>query len=85
MKELRTFEHFPEQITCPVCGTNEDTECVLCLIDGTELEGISEAQPVHLRCAVAERYIPEMGLLYSKITPQKKDRTADKDQAENAV
>jgi transcription elongation factor Elf1 len=67
MKELRTFEHFPKQITCPVCGTNEDAECVLCLIDGTDKEGICEAQPVHLRCAVAERYIRDLGILYTKL------------------
>lgn len=86
MKELRTFEHFPEQITCPVCGTNEDAECVLCIIDGTNQDGISEAQPVHLRCAVADSYIPGMGLLYSRIKSSAQSqapRTEESDRAGN--
>ena len=88
MKELRTFDHFPEQIICPVCGTNEDAQCVLLEIDGTSDGRIAEAQPVHLNCAVAERYIPHMGLLYTKLSSsaqsQQQRRTADKRQAENA-
>lgn len=47
---LRTFEHFPQDNKCPICGTNEDKECVLVGIDGTGDGRICEAVPVHLEC-----------------------------------
>lgn len=53
----RTFDHFPPNATCPVCGTNEDAECVLLGIDGTQDGNKEEAKIVHLWCAVATRYI----------------------------
>lgn len=62
----RTFDHFPESSVCPVCGTNEDAECVLLEIDDTERGHICEAKPVHLWCAVAKRYNPKFDLLYAK-------------------
>ena len=63
----RTFTHFPEDIKCPVCKTSEDAECILLEIDGTEEENICQAQPVHLWCAVAQRYRKDIGLLYRKV------------------
>ena len=33
---MRTFENFPEGTNCPLCGTNENKECCLIPIDGTE-------------------------------------------------
>lgn len=63
-----TFEHFPPDKTCPVCGTNEDGETVLIEIDGTldEAGKLCEAECVHLWCAIAERYNRELKCLYTK-------------------
>lgn len=52
IEKPHTFAHFPQTTVCPVCGTAEDAQCVLIPIDGK----ISEAIPVHLWCAVANRY-----------------------------
>mgnify|MGYP001565147141 CR=1 FL=1 len=70
MEKPRTFERFPTDSKCPVCGTNEDTECILLEIDGTldEDKKICEAKPVHLYCAIAKRYNPAFGLLYTHVT-----------------
>ena len=48
---MRTFEHFPEEKTCLMCGTNEDKECTLLEIDGTSKGKICEVIPVHVECA----------------------------------
>ncbi|KKS35466.1 MAG: hypothetical protein UU99_C0011G0009 [Parcubacteria group bacterium GW2011_GWE2_42_14] len=47
---MRTFDHFPATITCPLCGTSEDKPCTLIPIDGTEDGGNCEAIPVHADC-----------------------------------
>ena len=62
-----TFEHFPADTTCPVCGTSDDGPCVLVGIDGTSDGSIQEAQPTHLACALATNYNPRIGLLYRRI------------------
>jgi len=64
---LRTFDHFPEDKKCVVCGTNEDDQCVLVMIDGTGDGSIAKAEPIHLGCAVATNYKREMGLVYRLI------------------
>lgn len=48
----RTFECFPEDASCPVCHTNDDGECVLVPIVGTQEGGICQAKPIHLVCAI---------------------------------
>lgn len=48
--ELRTFENFPEQAKCSICGNNDNKECFLVPIDGTGDDGICEAKPIHLQC-----------------------------------
>jgi hypothetical protein len=63
----RTFEHFPEEATCPVCSTSDDGKCVLIAIDGTEEGSIVEAQPIHLSCAVADRYSKGAGVIYRRV------------------
>jgi len=65
-KELRTFDHFPTEQTCIVCGASDDTKCVLIAIDGTYDDHISEAVPVHLGCAVATNYSKSVGLIYRR-------------------
>ena len=60
---LITFDHFPEDKKCVVCGTNEDDKCVLVMTDGTGDGSIAKAEPVHLGCAVATNYNREMGFV----------------------
>jgi hypothetical protein len=64
----RTFTHFPENSVCPVCATNADEESVLIPIVGTEDDGICEGQPVHLGCAVIQRWDKQFNLGY--VLPQ---------------
>jgi hypothetical protein len=52
----RTFQHFPPELICPICGTNDDGESVLVEIAGTAEDGIAEAKPMHLACAVVKRW-----------------------------
>lgn len=67
----RTFEHFPksENIKCPICGTNNDGECFLMPIDGTEEGNICQAQPTHVSCIKLSmfRFNKEHGLIYYKL------------------
>jgi len=48
----RTFDHFPQdgKSICPICGTTDDKPCFLVPVDGTEVDGNCEAQPVHAAC-----------------------------------
>jgi len=58
----RSFERFPPDLTCPICGTNDDGKTVLVQIAGTEKGGIAEAKPMHLACAVAHQWDDGMQL-----------------------
>ena len=62
----RTFEHFPETATCPLCGTSEDGECVLIPIDDTADGSICEAKPVHAECVSSDRmrYSAKVNMVY---------------------
>jgi rubredoxin len=62
--EIRSFEHFPADIVCPVCKTSDDGATVLVPIDGTDNDGICEAQCVHLSCCIPDHYSKEKGILY---------------------
>lgn len=66
MKKPRTFKHFPKDDICPVCKTSDDRVCILIPIDGTQRDRIAEAAPVHLWCAVANRYAKDNGILYRR-------------------
>jgi hypothetical protein len=66
---MRTFPHFPQDQTCPICGTNDDKECWLMGIDGTADGSIEQAAPVHLECTGRMmqgrlRYNKAMGVVY---------------------
>ena len=66
---MNTFEHFPQEKECPICNSAHDSECWLMVIDGTERDGIVEAQPVHVECTGKYmigrmRYNREHGILY---------------------
>ena len=63
----RTFQHFPEEDKCPVCGTNDDGETVLIALDGTGDGNIAEAKPFHLACAVAQQYRQDMKIIYRHV------------------
>jgi hypothetical protein len=66
----RTFERFPADAVCPVCGTNDEGGCVLIAIDGTGDGHIAEAKPTHLACAVATQFNREAGVIYRRVEPQ---------------
>ncbi len=62
----RTFDHFPKDKMCPVCGKNDDEECVLVSISGTSDGHICEAQPIHLGCAVADVYQKDIKIIFRR-------------------
>ena len=49
---MRTFEKFPEQAICPICGTNKSETTVLVPIIGTQEDNRWKPAPVHLDCLV---------------------------------
>ena len=62
----RTFEGFPETSICPVCGTNENTPCVLIAKVGTSDGNICEATPFHVDCINPANmlYDEKWGMIY---------------------
>lgn len=52
----RTFAHFPDDLKCPICDTNDDGVMVLIPIAGTEDGNNMQAQPMHLGCAVIRQW-----------------------------
>ena len=66
---MRTFEHFPKEAICPICKENNDSECVLIPIDGTEKGNICEAQPVHVKCLCDNkfRYNKSINVIYMQL------------------
>lgn len=63
--KMQTFEHFPEGTFCPICGNNNDKECILISIDGTNKGNICQAQPVHVECLLTNmRYNKEFNVIY---------------------
>lgn len=58
----RTFKSFPKDAICPMCGTNYEGECVLIIIYGPPEDpvkpGLREAVPMHLNCAIIDRWYP---------------------------
>lgn len=68
---IRYFLEFPEDIICPICGTNEKDYCILIGIDGTANENNEQAAPVHVHCLITNknlRYNREVGVIYHKQT-----------------
>jgi len=62
---MKTFKHFPKNVTCPLCRTNKDKPCVLVGIDDTSEGNIEEAIPIHVDC-IELRYNKELNLFYQK-------------------
>lgn len=66
---IRTFEHFPQQSKCFLCGKNDDSECTLIGVDGTADDGIEEALPIHTSCLMDKdnwRINKNMGVIYGR-------------------
>jgi len=48
---MRVFDHFsPVGEPCPVCKTRDDKPACLVGVDGTQDDGIMEAQQFHVDC-----------------------------------
>ena len=61
-----TLKHFPENKRCPVCGTNDDAECALIPIIGTQEGSNCQAQPIHVGCILENiSYDPVVGVLFA--------------------
>jgi len=74
-KKLKTFAHFPEHDKCGICGTNNDGECILIGIDGTEYDGNMKAKPFHTGCLnfrLSNRKTPDNELIIYQIYEEKK-------------
>ena len=56
---MKTFKEFPKdgKTKCPICGTNDNKECVLIPIYGTQDGNISEATIYHLDCIELFEYV----------------------------
>lgn len=68
-ESIRTFDHFPEQSVCPLCGKNTDDPAVLVEIAGTSDGSICQASPVHLWCLSNPKlYLHDkvVGLIYAR-------------------
>ena len=66
---MRTFKNFPETSKCIICRNNDNRECTLIPIDGTENGNNCEAVPVHVDCIknLKLRYNKEANIIYSVI------------------
>ena len=63
----RVFQSFPPDINCPMCGGNEDEQCILVPIDDTVDGNVEEAIPVHLGCLVdGFRFAKEVDVIYKR-------------------
>ena len=49
---MKVYKHFNPRYECPVCGTNDEKECIWIGIEGTKNGdgGNMEARPYHLDC-----------------------------------
>ena len=81
---MRKYEHFPENNTCPICGTNyRNMDTVFIPIDGTGEGNNEQAQPFHLPCIMVTA-VNNMRLdcgknaLYIDLANIKQDRGLDK-------
>lgn len=62
---MRTFEQFPNNQKCPICGTNDNKTYTLVPIDGTENGENVEAAPVHIECLPSPFRMSITGHVYS--------------------
>lgn len=63
---MRTFKNFPQEATCPICGKNTNSECILAPIDDTDRGNLCEATPVHVECILSNaRHNKNVGVIYA--------------------
>lgn len=61
---MNTFDKFPQDRRCPICGTADERPCMLVTDSDKGRAGCSEAHPVHLDCLVDNAwYSPRRGLI----------------------
>jgi hypothetical protein len=61
VEEAHTFEHFPDNKPCPICGTTDDAPCVLVPMAWTQEGRNVEAVPTHASCILNNIYMPTEG------------------------
>ena len=63
---MRTFDRFPNDSECPICGSNADRPCVLIPVTGTDRGGCCEAKPVHADCikSLELKLTNDLGAIY---------------------
>ena len=62
-----SFKNFPPMMTCPICGTSNEGECVLVGIVGTLKNHVCKSLPVHIDCLEERLWYDESnGLVYAK-------------------
>jgi hypothetical protein len=67
---MRTFDHFPENATCPICGKSDDGKCTLIPIAGTQDGNNMQAAPVHVDCLLSDEWVydRDQGFIYRRVT-----------------
>jgi hypothetical protein len=78
---MHTFNNFPQDRRCPICGTADERPGVLvpdsdkAILDNPRRTSCAEAHPVHLDCLVENAwYSPRRGIIII-VTPKAKDPT----------
>lgn len=71
---MRPFKGFPTEDVCSICGTNDQGECVLAALDGTQEDNIAQAVPLHLKCIELRITRPRNGeqILYQRFEIKEK-------------
>jgi len=74
---MHTFDNFPQDRRCPICGTSDNRPGALVTDADEAVDGIARqvAHPVHLDCLVENAwYSPRRGIIII-ITKKPKDPT----------
>lgn len=61
---MRKFNSIGSGI-CAICNTSKEGECILIPIDGTDMDNICEAAPIHLDC-INLRLNKDAKIIYQK-------------------
>ena len=63
------FDHFPSDQLCVLCGSGNDSPCILASVDGTGDNRIIEARPVHVDCLLdGMRINVGLGIVYKNFS-----------------
>ena len=73
---MKTFDHFPDDRVCPMCGSSDDGPCFLMPIAGTADGRICESTPVHTECWEGHcrdfMYYPKDGVIAAVVRKEKR-------------